>query len=318
MNKKKKVFISFVGTNDAGKLINKEDGAILTTLKKIKFDEIILLWNENPDINFEEIANYIQKEILRRKYCSKVQVEKIAIKDVTDHNEIYQHLKNFTDKLPKNKFIEYYAGITSGSPAMQVCWILLAESGDFSIENSLQLLYVKNPKYGGEIIKKIKLDSYLPRIVKIKEENEQLKNLLPELRFTISDGRVFIGDEEVPLSPIEFSYYRYFAELKKNNIESVKFSGFYAPKEFLEKIFRFHEESFPDLDLNRFDLKKMLEKGESISLTTVRGNISKINKKIKTILRDENIYKYYLITIEGKRGAKLYGIKIEKDKIRII
>lgn len=36
------ILLSFIGTNDAGKLIDKNDGAILTALSNEKFDEVIL------------------------------------------------------------------------------------------------------------------------------------------------------------------------------------------------------------------------------------------------------------------------------------
>jgi hypothetical protein len=41
---KKKILISFVGVNDAGKLAGEKDGAILTALENENFDEMISLW----------------------------------------------------------------------------------------------------------------------------------------------------------------------------------------------------------------------------------------------------------------------------------
>lgn len=38
----RKIFLSFIGSNDAGKLAGNDDGAILTALKEKKFDEVIL------------------------------------------------------------------------------------------------------------------------------------------------------------------------------------------------------------------------------------------------------------------------------------
>lgn len=49
MKKEKKKFLSFVGSNDAGKLIGQNDGAILTALTNQKFDEVISL-SKNPII----------------------------------------------------------------------------------------------------------------------------------------------------------------------------------------------------------------------------------------------------------------------------
>jgi len=68
MNKKNKVLLSFIGSNDAGKLNDKTDGAILTALKNEKFDHIHLLWNKGTikEITYEKIAEYLKTEIIKR------------------------------------------------------------------------------------------------------------------------------------------------------------------------------------------------------------------------------------------------------------
>jgi len=150
LKKQKKILLSFVGTNDAGKLIGKNDGAILTALKKQKFDEVILLWNEANvgEVEYGKVVKYLKREINKRKYASKISDQEFNLSDVTDHNQIYLQLKEFTDTLLKNKSYTYTAAISSGTPAMQVCWILLAESGDFSEANPLRLIKIKDPKFG--------------------------------------------------------------------------------------------------------------------------------------------------------------------------
>ena len=61
------ILISFVGTNDAGKLKGDSDGAVLTVFKKRKFDEVHLIWNtsEARNISFEHIAKYVKSEIVK-------------------------------------------------------------------------------------------------------------------------------------------------------------------------------------------------------------------------------------------------------------
>ena len=86
---------------------------------------------------------------------------------------------------------------------------------------------------------------------------------------------------------------------------------------FYKNIFRFHNESFPDLDLNREDLRKMLKNGNGLGIQTFRGNVSKINKKIKNKLQNETLFNNFAITIEGSRGSKFYGVRCENSKIRI-
>ena len=182
MKKQKTILLSFVGTNDAGKLINQNDGAILTALTNQKFDEVILLWNQTSikKPNYSSISNYLKREILKRKLASKVTLIELKIKDVTDHNEIYASLKNIADQLFKTEKMNYTTAISSGTPSMHVCWILLAESGDFSETNQLNLIKVKDPKYGKTENISVKIDTSLPRIIRLKEEVETLKkDLIP-------------------------------------------------------------------------------------------------------------------------------------------
>ncbi|NJD22050.1 MAG: hypothetical protein FIA82_05205 [Melioribacter sp.] len=317
---KKKVLLSFVGTNDAGKLLSNSDGAILTALKNEKFDEVILIWNETKvgTYQYSEIVSYLSSEILKRKLSKKTLEHQIVLKDITDHNEIYSSLKLFTDSLPKTDFIKYSAAISSGTPSMQVCWILLAESGDFSEEFPLRLIKVKDPKFGKSLNIVVKLSSALPRIIRLKEEVISLKqDLIPVAEVNIQKGILKIRAQIISLTPIEFCYYRYFAERAKNNCETEKYYGFSISLAFMKKIYSYHEESFPSLDLNREDLRKMIKSQSQMPITTFRGNVSKINRKIREYLDNETLISNFSISIEGKRGAKFYSIKTSPAKIII-
>jgi hypothetical protein len=316
----KNIFLSFVGSNDAGKLIKQNDGAILTALTNQKFNEVILLWNQasRKDVDFSTISNYLKKEILKRKLANKVTLYEFKIKDVTDHNEIYSSLKNFTDQLPKTQTLDYTAAISSGTPAMQVCWILLAESGDFSETNPLKLIKVKDPKFGKSENVPVKIDTSLPKIIRMKEELENLKEgFLPVVRIDVNKGEVFIGEQQIPLSPIEFCYYRYFLELVLEGKSQEKISSLETSLHLVEKIYQFHEESFPVMDMARDELRKLLKDKMGIVISTFRGNISKLNKKIKVALEDASLATYYEISASGIRGAKFYGIQIPSKKIKI-
>jgi hypothetical protein len=136
---------------------------------------------------------------------------------------------------------------------MQVCWILLAESGDFSQSNPLQLIKVSDPKFGISKNIPVKIDTALPRIVRLKDEIDNLKKeLLPVAKITISKPQLEIGETIIPLSPIELSYYRYFFERILEGKGEEKFSGFITPDYFLKRIIEIHQEFYPDLDSNRF------------------------------------------------------------------
>ena len=320
MKQTENIFLSFVGSNDAGKLIKQNDGAILTALTNQKFDEVILLWNQSSSkaVDYFAISNYLKKEIPKRKLANKVTLVEQKIKDVTDHNEIYLALKNFTDQLSKSESMTYTAAISSGTPAMQVCWILLAESGDFSETNPLKLIKVKDPKFGKSENIPVKIDTSLPRITRMKEEIETLKDgYLPTIRMDVEKGGVFIGEHQIPLSPIEFCYYRYFLELVIEEKSPEKISSLETSLQFVEKIYQFHEESFPVSDAAREEMRKILKQGMGIAIATFRGNVSKLNKRIKAAISDENLSDYFEISSSGIIGAKFYGIKVLAAKIKI-
>lgn len=309
--KKKSILISFIGSNDLGRLEENRDGAILTALTNENFDEAIFLYNKSNSsfIDYEKIADYLLLETKKRKLVKKAECFELPIKDVTDHNHIYKLLKEFTDKLEKNENIKYTAAISSGTPAMQVCWILLAESGDFSNSYQLSLIKIKDPKFGKSSNIEVKIDTSLPKILRLKEENESLKkDLMPRIFVDVKKGKVEIGNKLINLAPIEFCYYRYFAEKVKEKKESEYFGGLFVPLEFLEKIFYYHEESFPGLDINREEIRKMIKNKTELSITTFRGNISKVNKKLSESIKNKAVLNNCIIKVEGRRGAKFYGI----------
>ncbi len=322
MQKQKRILLSFVGTNDAGKLVeNNSDGAIITALQNDKFDEVILLWNSNKTSapTYSEIVSHLKKEIKRQKLAKKVSATLFDIKNITDHNEIYLKLRDFTNELEKDDNTSYTASVTSGTPSMQACWILLGESGDFSEKYPLNLIQIKDPRFGTSANVPVKLDTALPKIIKLKDEVNKLKeDLIPKAVIKVDKGTLTIGDIPITLSPIEFCYYRYFVERVLEGLGDERFSGFTVSIDFMKKIFSYHAESFEFLDTNRIDLGRMIKKNEQLGIQTFRGNVSKANKKIKATLNNETLAQTFMISIEGGRGAKFYGINVPIEKITII
>ena len=317
----KKILISFVGVNDAGKLTGGKDGAILTALENENFDELILLWNEakleNGKLSFSEIVRYIRREAKKRNLVKTSRDEEFEFYDVTDHNEIYSKLKAFTDALEKRNDKQFTASISSGTPAMSVCWILLAESGDFSEKFPLRLIKIKDPRYGKSRNVEVKLATALPKIIRMKNELEELKKTLPVAELDIKRGKLYVAEKEIDLAPIEFCYYRYFVELKLTGSENEKFSGTEVSENFLKKIIEFHKETFTDYDAARQTLERMLNKEWGLSTNTFRSNISKLNGKLKKVINNESLYKLFSIKADGKRGARFYGIEAPKEKLKI-
>jgi len=116
---------------------------------------------------------------------------------------------------------------------------------------------------------------------------------------------------------MELTYYKYFAERVFVGKGDEKFSGFNTTNAFLDRVIEIHEELFPDLDTNRMDIISIRKKDIGLSIYTFRGNISKLNKKIRDALQNDSIANTFEIASEGQRGAKFYGIHAPKEKIKI-
>lgn len=56
---------------------------------------------------------------------------------------------------------------------------------------------------------------------------------------------------------------------------------------------------------------------EGLDQPTIRQNISKINRTIKEQLNDETLLPFYSITALKKYAGSRYGVRVEKEKIRI-
>jgi hypothetical protein len=226
MKKAYNILISFVGSNDAGKLLGKNDGAILTLLKARKFDEVNLIWTKSEKEKFDgyKIAKDLEKEIKARKHCFSVYLHSFELEDITDHNEIYPKLLELCRDKFENRLrtIKLIAAISSGTPSMQVCWILMAESGDFPLE----IIRVSEPKFKSKPFTQVKLGTGLPRITKLQEEVNELK---PNVKLQIDPPRLLIDGNQIKLGPIQFCYYRYFLEKAKSGEKYMRVTAYQLP-----------------------------------------------------------------------------------------
>lgn len=308
---KKKTFISFVGNNDS--VTGDKDGAILTALKadgyKNSFDEIVLIWTLSPksEKSFFKIAEDVKEKILKDKLCKSVSLIQMDLMNVTDHNEIYPKLLQLLKSLnPRN---EVTVCISSGTPAMQVCWILMAESGDFD----MKLIRSNDPQFKLPAVTEIKLDTGLPRIIKAQSEIKKLKSkLLDDVITNVNEKTIRIGESIIQLSAMHFIYYYYFISRANAGEKYLGINGYQLPDEFNKKVLRLLQKFFPEYDNLTFDIEK-----KGISLENFRSHVSKIKKAIETHLGDKDIARYYIIEKTGKRGMSSYGINLPSEKIKI-
>lgn len=310
------ILISFVGKNDSGKLPGKSDGAIINIFKSKNFDELHLLCTINEQCNdeFHKIAQHVKKVLTINKRCKNIKIHKIEINNVTDHNEIYHKLLNFCKSLPVSNKRKYVGAIASGTPAMQVCWILMAESEDFDIK----LIRTNEPRFGGKLVTEVKLGIGLPTVKRIKNENIKLRKLLPEVILDVKNGRLLIDNVDANLSAMEFSYYRYFVERVKIDPEFEYYTDFIFPKTSIKKVLDYYDETFEDAETKK-RLKEICDdKDRNYLISSLRPTFSEIKKKIKKIISSKEKRDFIIISSDGPNNKKKYGIRLPAGKIKII
>jgi hypothetical protein len=320
-----RILISFVGTNDRGNKEKNEDGAILNTFRERKFDKVYLLWcnNKHQKIDFKKIAVDVQRKLRQNNLCKDVYLFRFFCKNITDHNEIYPKLVKFCKEIDpkKENDFTYTAAISSGTPAMQACWILMSESRDFPIK----LIRSNEVRFGKPIVQDVKLNTSLPSVIsKLEQKVHKLEKdkfiSFPTLAVNSTKGIILIGKKSIQLTSLEFCYYRYFVNLAKKNLQSPMLVGIEVPHSMLSEIENSHKLYFQNDVRAREFIHKILinEKKETspyeLSIQTLRAHLSRINKKIKTSLSEmSQLIDYYTIT--KRRNSREYSIKLHPSKI---
>jgi len=283
----------------------------------MKFDEMRLFWIENNKLEedknkFLHIGNNLKDKLRDQNLCKKIFIEFLNINNPVDHNEIYPKLLEYCKSLDNSKHLEYTAAISSGTPAMQVCWILMAESVDFK----LNLIRTNEPSFNQDIITPVKLGTGLPRIQKIEKENKILKDLLPEVEIYIKERKLLIGKTEVSLHPMEFCYYRYFLEKAKRGNHEESIPDRHLPKLMVQVLNKYYKESFPYSDKGKA-LENAAINNDDLPKSILSENMANIKKKIINSLEDKNLAIQYTIKNLGNRNDGVYLIDLDKKKIKI-
>ncbi len=310
--------ISFLGTAD-GLLASDYKGPILTAVTNLKPDSITLIVTENATSDADYVLMFRDVKKAIGFVAPEVTVKRVImeLQDPTDHNEIYPKLRKVLAGVTA-AHSNVTAAISSGTPAMQVCWILLAESQ----EANIKLVRTTDPRHGKKTIHPVKLAVGLPRIQTLELENSHLVEVaIPSVVLNVAKGIVTIGDHIAMLSPRMFEYYRYFLEMKKsaggNTDTMLKVRGAFVGGDFSKKIVEYHEESFPQKEDE--EISKLKKHGNlDIESTVFRSTISKLNKRICEIMPDSRISFYLTVQAVGPKSARQYFVRIPASKISIV
>ncbi|MCB5224432.1 MAG: sigma-54 dependent transcriptional regulator [Candidatus Cloacimonadaceae bacterium] len=212
----KKILITFIGNNDCYLREGKE-GAIISILKERDFNYLYILYNDTRYLEFaSDILLYCQKKFpkLTVRYHEAESLNPI------DYNVVYPSMVAAVKSILKeegSKDIEYTISLTSGTPTMHSCWILIVMGGiinakliqssreegiqdvDFSLDDFPQISSASKAKIEltktnreNKLLRKQLLDNYASLIGEhksITQVKQQIDNLAKY------DIPVFIGGE---------------------------------------------------------------------------------------------------------------------------
>lgn len=123
MTKKLKILLSFIGNNDC--YLPEKPGAIVSILMHQSFDILYLLYNDE---------SYLKPASAILEYCRKnhpaltVRYQPALAVNPTDYNTVYPAMyQAVREILRKNPDGEFTISVTSGTPTMHACWILLQQ-----------------------------------------------------------------------------------------------------------------------------------------------------------------------------------------------
>lgn len=124
----KKVLITFIGNNDC-LLSQGKEGAIISILKEREFDTLYILYNDNRYLQYaSEILLFCKKKLPRLT----VRYQEAESLNPIDYNLVYPAMvaavKNIMGE-EGTRDVEYTISLTSGTPTMHSCWILIAMGG---------------------------------------------------------------------------------------------------------------------------------------------------------------------------------------------
>jgi hypothetical protein len=191
--KKEKILLTFVGNNDPFSLHGDHFGPILSIIKKRKFDYIYLLFNSNKYWNR---LNDTQAECLKIQPNLKIEFRMIDVMNPIDYNLVYPSMANVVQKIKqKHENGLFYISLTSGTPTMHSCWVLLSKNGiinakllQFSRENGLE-----DVKLNLDDFPEIDVSDIRIKLTELNRENEYLRKNL-QIEKSLRNSFDLIGD----------------------------------------------------------------------------------------------------------------------------
>jgi transcriptional regulator with PAS, ATPase and Fis domain len=126
-----KVLLTFTGFHDpygVGLVGNDEQaGPVLSLVRESAFDKLIIFSTPNTEKN----TSATQEALRISAPGLIIERRDLPLDDPTDYtailHELRNHIREICDETPQ---ADYFVSVTSGTPQMHACWVLLAASGE--------------------------------------------------------------------------------------------------------------------------------------------------------------------------------------------
>lgn len=195
------IYLTLVGNHDALDNSREGYGAALTIFlqyKKLISDVYIFVTSSKGTdrVNYKEIAENSKAIMLAEKPQINVKLVTIDLPNPVDFDLVYPNLLHETQKLLDREDIkarEKIINITSGTPTMTTCWVLLHKSGLIPNSKLIQSFETKYARERGKSTQEVNLEiDDFPQITAPEELKRQLtiisrKNVQLTEKLNVSD-----------------------------------------------------------------------------------------------------------------------------------
>lgn len=138
------ILLTFTGFHDpySAGLIGEDElpGPILSLIRQLQFDRVILFSTPNTQTHTEAT----KEALVSFRPNMTVEVLSLPLGDPTDYSQILRELRRSVsivrDKWPE---ASYSISVSSGTPQMHACWVLLSASGEIPA----RILQVRPPRF---------------------------------------------------------------------------------------------------------------------------------------------------------------------------
>lgn len=176
-------YFTFIGNHDRIDNSRSEFGAVLSIFLQYRaeVDDVYLFVStprRDEPVNYREIAEQNKAVMLREKPEVRIQTVPIDLPNPIDFDLVYPVMLDATQKILENtgvKDAEKIINITSGTPTMTTCWVLLHKSGLIPNSRLVQSFESKYARAHGKTTQEVNLEiDDFPQITAPKELKRRL------------------------------------------------------------------------------------------------------------------------------------------------